>query len=132
MSTTERTRMEPPEDPDLTTFWNGTREQKLLLPRCTSCGHVFWYPRPTCPRCLSEDLEWNESSGAGEVAAVTVSYKPAPNAVILVDLDEGPRLMSNAVGIDADAVRVGMRVQLTWEALSDGRHLWLFEPQSKS
>jgi uncharacterized OB-fold protein len=139
------TRIEPPLDPDLQVFWDGTREQQLLVPRCRSCGNAFWYPRPTCPHCLSADIEWTASGGTGAVAAVSVMHRPAnplmadkvPYAVVLVDLDgpTGPdgtrvRVMSNTVGIDATDVTVGMRVALTWEPLTDGRNLWLFEPAS--
>ncbi len=117
--------MEPPLDPELTTFWDGTREQQLLLPHCRSCGTVFWYPRTTCPSCLSEDLDWRASAGTGEIHAVSVMGRDEKYAVVLVDLDEGVRLMSNTTTPD---VEVGDRVRLTWEALTDGRHLWLFEP----
>lgn len=117
--------MEPPLDPELQTFWDGTRDQRLLVPHCRSCGKTFWYPRTTCPVCLSEDIDWRPSTGAGEVHAVSVMGRDEKYAVVLVDLDDGVRLMSNATTPD---VQVGMRVRLTWEALSDGRHLWLFEP----
>lgn len=121
--------IEPPADPELHAFWDGTRSQELRLPRCQDCGTTFWFPRTTCPACLSERLEWNAASGTGEVHAVSVNHQPEKYAVALIDLDEGPRLMSNVVGIDPDDVEVGMRVRLTWEAMADGRHLWLFEPQ---
>ena len=129
-------RIEPPFDPDIKAFWDGTREQQLLIPTCRSCGKAFWYPRPTCPHCLSADIDWRATTGAGEVAAVSVMHRPAnpfmadkvPYAVVLVDLDDGVRLMSNMVAVDATDVRVGMRVQLRWEELSDGRNLWLFAP----
>ena len=118
--------MEPPLDPELTTFWDGTRQQQLLLPHCRACGTVFWYPRATCPSCLSEDLDWRASAGTGAVHAVSVMARgDDPYAVVLVDLDDGVRLMSNTTTPD---VQVGSRVRLTWEALDDGRHLWLFEP----
>jgi uncharacterized OB-fold protein len=135
-ATATPTRFEPPLDRDISEFWDGTREQRLLIPTCRSCGKVFWYPRPTCPHCLSADIDWRQSSGAGEVAAVSVMHRPAnplmadkvPYAVVLVDLDDGIRLMSNMVEVDANDVRVGMRVQLRWEPLTDGRNLWLFAP----
>lgn len=135
---TEMTRIEPPADPDLETFWAATREQKLLLPWCRSCERPFWYPRPTCPYCLGDEIDWRPSRGAGEVHAVSVMHRPAnplmsdkvPYAVVLVELDEGVRLMSNMVGVDATSVAIGMRVQVTWEALTDGRHVWLFQPSS--
>jgi hypothetical protein len=130
------TRIEPPADPDLTEFWEATREQTLLIPHCRSCNRAFWYPRPICPHCLGNDLEWKPSAGTGEVHAVSVMHRPAnplmadkvPYAVVLVELSEDVRLMSNMVGVDATTVAVGQRVQLTWEPLSDGRHVWLFEP----
>lgn len=143
VSTSVATRLEPPDDPDLVAFWDGTRGQKLLIPTCRSCDKAFWYPRPTCPHCLSADIDWRPTSGTGEVAAVSVMYRPAnpmmvdkvPYAVVLVDLDAAGgsgdtrvRLMSNMVEIDANDVRVGMRVEVVWEALTDGRHLWLFKP----
>ena len=122
------TRFEPPLDPELATFWDGTREQTLLIPTCRACGKAFWYPRVTCPSCLSEDLDWRPSTGVGEVHAVSVMHRGTPYAVVIVDVEEGVRLMSNMTGVDPTDVHVGMRVRLTWEALSDGRHLWLFEP----
>ena len=132
----DATRLEPPLDHELETFWDATRDKTLVLPRCRSCAARFWYPRPTCPSCLSDDIEWLASTGAGEVYAVSVMHRPAnplmadrvPYAVVLVDLDDGVRVLSNMVGVDVADVRIGMRVSLTWEALSDGRHLWLFEP----
>ena len=130
MTDATRTRMEPPADPELSTFWDGTKEQKLLLPHCTACGTTFWHPRTTCPACLSEQLEWRPSVGTGTVYAVSVMYRPEKYPVVLVDLDDDVRIMSNMVGIEPEDVTVGMRVKLTWEELSDGRHLWLFEPGS--
>lgn len=122
--------MEPPADPELHEFWDGTRQQELRLPRCRSCGTTFWYPRTTCPACLSDQLDWTAAAGTGKVHAVSVMSRPEPYAVALVQLDEDVRLMSNIVGVDPGDVRVGMRVRLAWEALPDGRHLWLFEPAS--
>jgi uncharacterized OB-fold protein len=87
-----------------------------------------------CPGCLGSTLEWRESRGHGVVYACTVEHKAqtpaleAPYVVALVDLDEGVRLLSNVVGCPPDQVGVGDRVQLTWEPLSDGRRLPLFEP----
>jgi len=121
--------IEPPEDKDLGTFWDGTRAKELRLPTCRSCGTTFWYPRTTCPSCLAEELDWRAASGTGAVHAVSVNHRPEKYAVALVELDEGVRLMSNVVNVDPDDVTVGMRVRLSWEALSDGRHLWLFEPE---
>jgi len=117
--------MEPPLDASISEFWDGTRERQLLLPTCRSCGEAFWYPRPTCPRCLGTDLDWVPAAGAGTVHAVSVmAWSDDPYAVVLVDLAEGVRVLSNATSAD---VSIGDHVRLTWEELEDGRNLWLFE-----
>ena len=132
----ERTRFEPPETPDTEPYWTATRQRQLVLPWCTHCGRPFWYPRPVCPTCLRPDIEWHEASGRGVVHAVSVMHRPGnpmmadrvPYAVALVDLEEGVRMMSNVEGVDPALVEVGQAVTVTWEPLSDGRHLPLFEP----
>jgi uncharacterized protein len=132
----ETTRFEPPPSEAAEPFWQATRDQRLVLPWCTSCDRAIWYPRPTCPRCLGTSIEWRAASGAGTVYAVSVQHRPAhpkladrvPYAVALVDLAEGVRVMSEVVGVPADDVAVGAPVQVTWEPLSDGRQLPLFAP----
>jgi uncharacterized OB-fold protein len=131
-------RAEPPSSPEAEAFWEATRRERLVLPWCRHCEAPFWYPRPVCPVCLSPDIEWREASGRGEVHAVSVMHRPGnptmqdrvPYAVALVDLEEGVRIMSNVVGIEPGEVKVGMPVTVTWEALSDGRRLPLFEPSA--
>ena len=117
-------------------FWSATERHELVLPWCTNCGQPFWYPRPVCPRCLRPGVEWRPASGRGEVYAVSVMHRAAhpgmadrvPYAVALVDLDEGVRLLTNVVGVDAVEVHVGMEVAVTWEPMSDGRNLPVFAP----
>jgi uncharacterized protein len=133
----KRTRFEPPESDAAKPFWAATRDRRLVLQWCRTCERPIHYPREACPTCLGDELEFRPSPGDGVVYAVSVMPKPAnplmagrePYAVVLVDLDEGARMMSNVVGVEPDAVEVGMAVQVTWEALSDGRHLPVFEPR---
>ena len=114
-------------------FWAATRERRLVMPRCTGCRQLVWYPRPSCQRCAGTDLVWEELSGAGTVHAVSVHHRspsPAladrtPYAVVLIDLDEGARIMSNVFGAVPE---VGSAVRVAWEPLADGRHLPIFEP----
>lgn len=135
----EATRFEPQSSSLTQPYWDATRERRLLLQWCVSCDVPVHYPREVCPGCLGEDLSWREASGAGEVYAFGVHHQAAhplmedrvPYVVALVDLAEGARLMSNIVGCEPADVRVGMPVQVTWEALSDGRHLPLFEPNEQ-
>jgi uncharacterized OB-fold protein len=147
-------RFEPPATDASEPFWDATRQQRYLVQWCTSPTHdaaPVFYPREVCPTCLSADhLEWRASSGNGTVHAVSVQYRPAnptmadkvPYAVALVDLDAGQRgaatgdgtirVMSNVVNCDPTDVAVGQPVRLTWELLSDGRNLPLFEPAKES
>jgi uncharacterized OB-fold protein len=130
----EPTRFEPPISEVAEPFWDATRGGRLLLQWCTACARPVWYPREVCPRCLGSTLEWRESQGRGVVYACTVEHKAqmraleAPYVVALVELDEGVRLLSNVVGRPPERVAVGDRVRVTWETLSDGRRLPLFEP----
>jgi uncharacterized protein len=139
MTTTEPvpTRMEPPVSDTSAPFWEATKEHRLVLQWCTACDKAIFFPRDNCPVCLSSDLEWRPASGRGVVASVTVetsSPNPAiaggePYAVVLVDLEEGVRMMSNAVGCAPNGVAVGLAVQVAWAPLSDGRNLPQFEPR---
>jgi uncharacterized OB-fold protein len=120
-------RFEPPVSPTSEPFWEASRSRQLLVQWCVDCDAPIFYPRDICPRCLGDRLEWRPSAGRGAVYTFTVD---GPTMVALVDVDEGFRMMSNIVGCDADQLAVGMPVQVTWEPLSDGRHLPLFEPRS--
>jgi uncharacterized protein len=128
-------RLEPPVSEAAAPFWEATRERRLVLPWCLGCDRPFWYPRETCPRCLGGDLEWRAASGRGAVHACSVMPRPGnpgmagrePYVVALVELEEGVRLMSNVVAGDPWSVAVGDAVTVTWEPLSDGRSLYLFE-----
>lgn len=121
----------PPESPAGAPFWAASRERRLVLPWCRSCGEPHWYPRGFCPGCLSDDVEWRPSAGRGSVHAVSVQPKPAhpgladraPYAVVVVDLDDGVRMLLQADVGDPWAVRIGDAVTVGWEPLADGRHL---------
>lgn len=129
-------RVEPPVSDISQPFWDATRERQLVVQRCKSCNKAIHYPRAICPHCHAEELEFTSASGRGEVYAFSVMHRPGnptmkdkiPYVVALIDIDEGVRLMSNVVGCEPGEVQVGMQVQVTWEELSDGRALPLFEP----
>jgi len=87
---------------------------RLTLQRCTACARHVFYPRVLCPHCGAGSLQWQSSAGTGTVYSVTVvarrAEKGGPYNVVLVDLDEGVRLMSRVDGVPPDDVRIGMRV----------------------
>jgi uncharacterized OB-fold protein len=103
---------------------------RFMLLRSRASGRCFFYPRVAEPGTGSTDLEWVEASGEGTVYSVTVvrAKPPQPSYnVALVDLREGPRLMSRIDGVAADAVRIGMPVRARI-AQEDGQHFVVFEP----
>lgn len=138
MSSTESkpTRFEPAMSEVTEPFWEATRNREFLLQWCSPCDKPIFYPREVCPQCLSSDgLEWRPASGEGTIYAASVQHKPGnplmadrvPYVVALVELAEGPRLMTNVINCEPEAAAIGAAVRLTWEALSDGRHLPQFE-----
>lgn len=119
---------------DSAAFWAACDAGRLALPRCTACGHVFYYPRQMCPRCGGRELGEVDSAGRGTVFSFThvaVSFYGAswddqlPYTVILVDLDEGPRMLSRLIG-DSAGLRVGDRVRLNLVTV-EGHKLPYFE-----
>ena len=121
-------RSTPPESTIAKPFWDATRERRLTLQWCTACNKAIFYPREICPHCAGSALEWRDASGRGEVYAVTVPKSEEPYCVAIVELDEGVRMMSNVVGIAPEDVNVGQALEVTWEALEDGRNLPQFRP----
>jgi len=110
---------------DTAAFWRGTQTQEFRYQQCTNCDTVVWFPRRHCTGCLEVQLEWRVSAGQGSIYSFSIirqSYHPffrtqVPYVVAYVDLDEGPRFLTNVVGVDDPdtQVSIGMRVQLWWE-----------------
>lgn len=132
----EAMRPAPPISSAGASFWEGTKVRRFQIPWCRTCDRPFWFPREFCPVCLTADLEWREASGRGTVYAISTMTRASSSAlesrvpylVALVELEEGPRMMTNIVGSAPGQVRAGDAVRLEWEALEDGRHLPLFTP----
>lgn len=123
----------PAPDPDTEAFWSASTEGRLLVQRCTVCGHHQLYARAHCLACRST-VEWVEASGEGTVYSYTVVHQPfsrrfadvAPYVVALVDLAEGPRLMTNVVDCEPDEVEVGAAVRVSFHPVSEEASLPLF------
>ncbi|HZT65310.1 MAG TPA: Zn-ribbon domain-containing OB-fold protein [Acidimicrobiales bacterium] len=103
-------------------YWEGTAQGRLVLPRCTACGTVIWYPRAFCSSCRGTDVEWFEASGRGTIYSFTISHRGqgpwrdvAPYVVAYVELEEGPRVLTNVVGCDPDEVKVAQPVEAVFE-----------------
>lgn len=99
------------------------------IPRCRACARHHFFPRVCCPHCGAGALEWVAPSGSGTVYSSTVVRRlEGDYTVCLIDLDEGPRLMSRVVGIPVDQVRICMAVRAQFEQTDDGP-LLVFEPR---
>ncbi|TVS88477.1 Zn-ribbon domain-containing OB-fold protein [Mycobacterium helveticum] len=127
-------RPAPTIGPDTEFFWNGLREHKLLIQRCNGCGALRHPPRPMCPKCRSLDWDTIEASGRGTVYSYVMPHEPRfpfldyPYIVVLVELAEGIRVVSNLCDIDPAGVTVGMDVEVFYQAFDDDLVLHQFRP----
>jgi uncharacterized OB-fold protein len=105
-------------------FWAALREHRLIAQRCNACGRFFSFPpQGSCPHCLAADFRWEELSGNGTVYSFVTYHRAwhpsyegkTPYNVSLVDLAEGPRLISNVIDCPPDQVRIGMPVRVVYE-----------------
>ena len=118
--------------PESRPFWDTAAQGALLLKRCTSCAEVIWYPRDGCPVCWGRDTVWFTASGRGVVHSYTVNHRGegayaghSPYVLAYVELEEGPRLLTNIVGVDdvaldIDALVVGGPVEAVFTPTDDG------------
>lgn len=103
---------------DSVPFWAGCRSKQLRYQRCAACGRANFPPTEHCRQCLSEDLDWRQSGGAGEIYSWTVVYRPVtaefepPYAPAIVTLDEGYQMLTNIVGVPPEDIGVGLRVRV--------------------
>jgi uncharacterized protein len=126
----------PTETSDTSDFWRAAREGRLLIRRCRNCRSAIWYPRPICPFCHSSNTGWEEASGLGTIYSFTIirratdSFKDAvPYVLAYVELDEGPRIMTNVVDEEIDEVEIGQRVEVVFHRTADGGAIPRFRPQ---
>jgi hypothetical protein len=125
----------PVPSPETEVFWDATAEGRLLLPRCRACGYTIWYPRAMCPSCASTDIEWVDASGRGFVYSFTVvrrgegAYREStPYVLAYVELEEGPRMLTNVVDCAPDGVRIGQPVEVAFHDTGEGHALPRFRP----
>jgi uncharacterized protein len=117
-------------------FWEGCRKHELLIQRCTRCNQVTFPPAARCPQCLSPSLIWQKSSGRGTVYSFVVyhrAYHPGledqlPYVVALVELAEGPRLISSLADCDPKSVRCDMAVEVVFDDITETVSLYKFRP----
>jgi uncharacterized OB-fold protein len=109
----------PPTVGEETKWFDFCRNHQLMIQRCAACGQYQFPPRSVCVECLEEAPEWVEAAGTGSVFTFTIQHREAegfagqaPYTLAMVQLDEGPRIMSRIVGVGD--VAIGMDVVLRW------------------
>ena len=125
----------PPVTNETKEFWDATARGVFLLERCDDCGVVIWYPRFLCPDCHSTNTSWFEGSGRGTVYSYTIPHRGpgpwrevVPFVVAYVELEEGPRILTNLVDVDHADLEVGMPVEVVWHDTGEGSALYRFRP----
>jgi uncharacterized OB-fold protein len=124
--------------PDNEPFYKGLRERRLLLPYCTDCGKPHLPPGPVCPWCFTEHIEWRPVSGRGRISTWTVVHKAwfaafaadIPYNVVQVELEEGPRLTANVVGLPNEQLAIGLPVTIDFEDVTAEVTLPRFRPRN--
>ncbi len=117
----------PPVDAQSRSYWEACNQGRLVLQKCSACGHVQQYHRVLCARCSGEELMDVDASGKGTLRSFTVIRRAVssafdadvPYVVALVALAEGPTMMSNLVESPLESIRIGAPVELTFERRSD-------------
>lgn len=126
----------PLANSDTKPFWDGCAEGKILLQRCAKCGAYRHPPSPACANCLSEDCAWVASTGRGTVYTFTVVRemrargwdKMVSYVLAVIELEEGPRMLTNLIEVAPEAVTIGMPVVATFAELDGTTKLPLFKP----
>ncbi|MCH8086897.1 MAG: Zn-ribbon domain-containing OB-fold protein [Chloroflexi bacterium] len=126
----------PTPTPETKPYWDALKEHRLLIQRCKECQRAYFYPRPFCPQCFSFNVEWFEASGQGKLYSFVINHRPAPGfgpepyVIAVVELDEGPRMMTNLIDVepDPDKISCDMPVRIVYEDVTTEITLPKFRP----
>ena len=132
------TKPVPVPQPESDFYWEKTKEHELWLRSCNDCSQTYFYPRDICPSCFSRNTTWVQSSGKGTLHTFAIVHRAptpafrddAPFVVAMVDLEEGARMPTNLVDVEADpsAIQVGMAVEVVFEDITEAITLPKFRP----
>jgi uncharacterized protein len=119
-------------------FWEGLKRRELCLQKCERCGKVWYPPAPLCPSCWSREFTWTRLSGRGLVNSWVVFHQSyfrgfdneLPYSVAEVELEEGPRLLTNLTGIADDQIRAELPVEVVFEDATEDVTLAKFKPRA--
>jgi len=126
----------PSPDDESQPFWDAARTGQFLIKRCADCGAAHFYPRPFCPRCWSTRVSWEAASGRAALYTWSVVHhndlppfrERLPYVAAVVDLAEGPRVMTTVVDCDAADLAIGMDLQVAYRELDEEITIPVFVP----
>ncbi len=129
----------PQATPETQEFWDGLKQHELRIQQCQECNEYYFYPRPFCPKqgCHSRNVEWKTVSGKGKLHTYVINHRgpPAfaddsPYVIAVVELDEGGRMMTNLVNVDADPEQLpaDLPVEIVFDDVTDEVTLPKFQP----
>ncbi|MCZ6869442.1 MAG: OB-fold domain-containing protein [Gammaproteobacteria bacterium] len=131
----QRPRPAPQATPETQHFWDGTKRGELLLQKCDDCAKVYFPPRPFCPGCASKSVSVLQASGKARLFSYVINQRQHPSfdgpyAIAVVELEEGPRMMTNIVECPQtpEALVLDMPVEVTFESVNDDISVPLFRP----
>jgi uncharacterized protein len=131
----------PVATPETAPFWEGVSLGSLRLPRCQECTRWFFPPSPVCPTCTSREVKWFAASGRGTLYSYVIAYRPLPEwqstspmSVALVELQEGPRLVSTVVDCEQtpQALVIDMPLVATFRDFGGHFKMLCFAPAPRS
>ncbi|MEU9315214.1 Zn-ribbon domain-containing OB-fold protein [Streptomyces sp. NPDC048295] len=117
-------------------YWDAAARGQLLLRRCRACGRAHHYPREFCPHCWSEDVAWEPASGDATLYTWSVVHRNdlppfgarVPYVAAVVDLAEGPRMMTEIVGCEESALAIGMALRVDFRQEEGAEAVAVFHP----
>ena len=118
----------PVPTPETAPYWEAANRGELRLQRCRSCDAFYFYPRPFCPTCLGSDVAWETLSGRATLLSYTINQRPVPGweadgpyVIAMVQLEEGPTMMSNIVGVEPtpESLELDMALEVQFDDRGD-------------
>lgn len=126
------TLSDPVANPETAMYWKAFSERRFLVPQCEECGKHHWYPRAHCPFCYGAVIP-KPSQGTGQIYSFSVigQKDSGPYVLAYIELDEGPRLLSNIVTDDVATLVAGTPVRVEFEPSPNGQLLPVFRPYAQ-
>lgn len=109
----------PEVHPEHKEYWDAAAQGQLQIKKCEDCGEFHYYPRVICPHCQSGKTSWHEAKGTGRIYTYSVMRHGKPYAIAFVELDEGPRMMTNIVDCDLDEIYINQKVKAVFKQSGD-------------